>query len=71
MEGKICCDVFVKLIKDDDFILWMSYNKDDGTKVMVMPYFLVSDGKYRVNNCPSCGKEIRSIRLTFEEFVSL
>jgi hypothetical protein len=38
---------------------WMRL--EDGTKCM--PYILGNkdDNKYRVNNCPSCGKYVRDI----------
>ena len=50
----ICCGVLERMD-----LGWMRL--EDGTKCM--PYILGNkdDNKYRVNNCPSCGKYVRDI----------
>lgn len=69
METKICCDSFRSFAGHS--FHWMSYSEDDGTKVFVMPFLDVNGQKFRVNNCPSCGTEVRSIRLSEKEFYDL
>ena len=42
-------------------------------KVMffLMPHIECGNQKMRINHCPSCGKEVRSIELTEEEMKKL
>jgi len=61
MEQKKCCDIF-PLIKHQ--FEWMAF-KDEGT--LLMPHFVVKGNRYRVNNCPSCGKYIRDIQVPIKE----
>lgn len=42
--------------------------KINETGEYIMPYLQVGDIKYRINNCPSCGKEVRSIQIKEERF---
>ena len=61
MEQKNCCDIF-PLIKHQ--FEWMAF-KDEG--ILLMPHFVVKGNGYRVNHCPSCGKEIRDIQVPIKE----
>jgi hypothetical protein len=64
---KSCCKVFEKLAEEFD---WMSY-VDNGEKILIMPHIVGTDYiKYRINNCPSCGAEVRDIEITETEFNS-
>ena len=53
-EPVICCGVLERMQ-----IGWMRL--DDGSKCM--PYILghSDSNRYRVNNCPSCGKYVRDV----------
>ena len=51
-----CCDVFSQIKNKFN---WFSYEDDDDSKVFCMP----SINSIRVNHCPSCGENIRSIEL--------
>lgn len=53
-----CCDVFDKIRHN---FQWFSFKESNGKKVYCMP--CIKGTQYRVNNCPSCGKEIRDIQL--------
>lgn len=56
MKNKPCCEILEKLN-----IKWM--RTGDGSKCM--PYTRSDDNTmYRVNYCPSCGKNIRDIMIT-------
>lgn len=61
-----CCDFFGKMRHHFD---WFSYQDDNGKKVYCMPFLKSCDGytKLRINNCPSCGKEVRNIELRDED----
>ncbi len=60
-----CCESFDKI---ENELGWYSYDEDneEETTIYLMPYILShKDGnKYRVNFCPSCGKDIRNIKIT-------
>jgi len=63
---KYCCEVFPKIATG---LSWMSYTNDNKESILCMPY--IEDEcttKYRVNYCPSCGSEIRSIEINALEF---
>ena len=57
-----CCDFFSKMIHHFE---WISYQDDNGQKTYCMPVLRSRDGhtKLRINYCPSCGEEVRSIKL--------
>ena len=56
--GKQCCEVL------DLVVLW--FKTQDGDKIL--PHLIGTDGnKYRVNYCPSCGKNIRAIIIKKED----
>ena len=60
-----CCDIFPKIARSFD---WLKREDSNKNHVFCMPH-IVSDGiMYRVNNCPSCGKEIRSIEIQIEKY---
>jgi hypothetical protein len=66
---KLCCESFAKLIPQ---INWFSYTDDDGVIIMLMPCFIGSDNnKYRINHCPTCGTDVRQLKLTETEFWDL
>ena len=58
-----CCESFVQIIPQ---LTWMSFTRDeDGEKIYVMPTLRGSDNnRYRINHCPVCGAEVRSIEIT-------
>lgn len=60
-----CCTVFPKLALTFN---WMSFVNDKNESILCMPYIEYSDIKYRINNCPSCGKEIRSVEIEVSKF---
>ena len=62
--AKICCETFKKISKSFN---WFSYSVN-GNSILCMPYIQVGEIKYRVNNCPSCGVEIRDIEISVTEF---
>lgn len=56
-----CCDAFIKMRNNFN---WYSYKDDKGNKVLCMPVMRSPNGdNLRVNHCPSCGAEVRSIEL--------
>lgn len=59
-QTKICCDVLEKLN-----LGWFEF--DDGSLTMPYIFDIENNIKYRVNFCPSCGKNIRGIVLKPEE----
>lgn len=63
----ICCGTFEKYARTFN---WMSYyDEDKDTNIAVMPYIPDEFGnKWRVNNCPTCGAEVRGVQLTEEQF---
>lgn len=66
--NKMCCDVFHKMISNFN---WMSL-VDNGKRIFLMPYIENEqlDLKIRVNNCPSCGAEVRDITIDEETFMN-
>jgi hypothetical protein len=39
---------------------------------MLMPCFIGSDNnKYRINHCPTCGADVRQLKMTENEFINL
>ena len=66
---KICCEPFKQIIHK---VNWFSYTNDEGEIIMVMPNVIGTDGnKYRINHCPSCGSNIRELKLTKAKFIKL
>jgi len=55
----ICCGYFEKLLQN---FRWFSIQTEEGEK-LCMPYILTENEKIRVNNCPVCGKEVRSVEI--------
>lgn len=55
---KHCCEVFPKI--QDQFI-WFSVALNRNTRCM--PCLHEVDADYRVNFCPSCGANVRSIEI--------
>ena len=64
MKAKELCECFSHFIP---LVQWMV--TEDGTRLM--PHIKDGDNRWRINYCPSCGKEVRSIELTEEEFLSI
>ena len=56
----MCCDYFLTIALHFG---WFSIKQDFGKKILCMPYIIGTDPMLRVNNCPSCGKDVRSIEL--------
>jgi hypothetical protein len=61
---EICCNGFRKIAKR---LSWYSYGEDD-EKTLIMPFIFNAPGEYRVNFCPSCGKNIRDIEIKESDF---
>jgi len=57
----LCCDAFKKFIPTFG---WMKTEEN----IFLMPYIQCGDSKMRIDHCPSCGKEVRSIEFTESEF---
>lgn len=55
----ICCGVLERLE-----IGWMAL--EDGTKCMPYLNGLSDENKYRINNCPSCGKYVRDVLIKID-----
>lgn len=53
-----CCDVWPKLIARFE---WMRYG--DWPDLLTMPHFRVGKDAWRVNHCPSCGRDVRGIHV--------
>jgi hypothetical protein len=65
----LCCDSFKQLTHE---INWFRYTDEDGVIIMLMPCFIGSDNnKYRINHCPTCGTDVRQLKLTETEFWDL
>ena len=54
ISNVICCGVLERMN-----LGWMKL--EDGTKCMPFIYSKEDDNRYRVNNCPSCGKYVRDV----------
>ena len=52
-----CCDVWGKILH---YFFWM---QPEGSDIYMMPYLPTKDNKWRVNFCPSCGKERRECNI--------
>ena len=63
----ICCDAFKAYAASFD---WMVMGKGS-QKSYVMPHIIADKIKWRINHCPTCGMNVRSIMLTPEQFFSL
>ena len=61
------CDGF-KLVAGK--FMWFSV-KTNGKLLYVMPSIMIDAAYIRVNNCPVCGKEVRDLQITEEEFKEL
>jgi hypothetical protein len=63
---KPCCAILPKILKEFN---WFSYTDEDTVeKRFVMPFIETSNGeKWRVNNCPSCGEDIRMINISYDD----
>lgn len=60
MKTKEMCSCFRLFIP---FVQWMA--TEDG--IRLMPHIIDGENRWRINYCPSCGKEVRSIELTEDE----
>jgi hypothetical protein len=61
----ICCGYFEKYASS---LGWMHFTDDDEQKIRVMPHINANGSRWRVNNCPTCGFEVRGIQVTEEQF---
>lgn len=65
-DGKpavMCCAVFEDMAKR---LSWMIYEAN-GQRLACVPHIHGSNGeRWRVNHCPSCGREVRSIEVPWE-----
>ena len=63
---KYCCEYFPRIAS---CFVWFSYTDDDGKEVYVMPCLTDNtDQRIRVNHCPVCGGDVRSIRIPEDIF---
>lgn len=65
-QNNFCCDIFKKYY--DQLFSWMVYLDENNNKINVMPHVNIYNEnderiQLRINNCPSCGVEIRSIEI--------
>jgi len=60
-----CCNSFLKIAQT---FSWMSYSDENGNDILCMPHIFVKDIRYRINNCPSCGKEVIDFKIPVSEF---
>lgn len=65
-RDKPCCETFEKML---GLFGWFRVEYNEGT-YYTMPYLEHSGVKWRVNNCPSCGAEVRDIELDSEKWCS-
>jgi hypothetical protein len=68
MSAQFCCDVFPLIAQR---FIWFYYSEADGEKTWAMPAIRIGIVDWRVNHCPSCGKECRGITLTDEQFKTI
>lgn len=67
-EFTFCCKPFETIVKNR-FLNWFSYSDDNGKRILVMPYIMVGGIQWRVNHCPSCGLNVRSIEIPEESLI--
>lgn len=65
-----CCKAFEEIIPELGWFKTIQENKDDKI-IFMMPYIENKGVKYRVNFCPSCGTNIRSIIIDEFDFIFL
>jgi len=63
-NNTICCDTFRKMLSA---FQWFTYTEED-SDTMLMPCIEVNGMKWRVNHCPSCGKEVRNVLISKDEY---
>lgn len=54
-----CCSTFKDIINTME---WMGLGEN-----LIMPHYTIQCIKFRVNFCPSCGKNIREIEVPYKE----
>lgn len=64
--SKYCCEVLPKILQEFN---WFTYTDEKlNENRYVMPYIETREGnKWKINHCPSCGENIRSINLNYDE----
>lgn len=63
---KYCCDGFEELVLTFEW-----FTRDEG-QIYLMPCLVTrGGGRIRVNHCPVCGKEVRSIEIPEEDIQKL
>lgn len=65
--NEYCCNSFTKIAKG---ISWMQFVDENKETILCMPYIKSGEIKYRINYCPSCGKEIRSIEIKLSKYLN-
>jgi len=58
-KEEMCCKSFLPISKNFG---WYQFT-DNEKQVFIMPYINQDGIQYRVNNCLSCGKEVRDIHI--------
>ena len=64
---ELCCENFSNYAVN---FKWFYYEKDNGDKVYCMPCLSNETIDWRINFCPSCGKSVRAIEITEEQYKS-
>lgn len=64
--SKFCCKVLPEILKEFN---WFTYNDEKtNEEVFLMPYIETREGvKWKINHCPSCGENIKSIKVNYDE----
>ena len=62
-----CCKPFESMVSE---LLWYTV-EEEGQVFYVMPCIESNGRTWRVNFCPSCGKNVRGIQIESDEFMSI
>jgi hypothetical protein len=63
-----CCKPFENMVLE---FQWYSVAEDNGQIFYVMPCIVSNGASWRVNFCPSCGENVRYIRIEAQDFLSI
>lgn len=62
-----CCDVFPKFIGKFE---WLSITEEKDV-TFVLPHLKIDGSMWKINYCPSCGKEIIGYSISYEDYLSI
>lgn len=60
---EFCCEVFPKIVASFNWMI-----PEGSPNTLIMPNITTKEAKWRINYCPSCGKEVRSIAIDREVY---